>query len=116
MVRQDRIQARVLGLGIMLETGTSLARFGGGSVTLESVHTGKTHEIEAAGVVMVTSRLPQDALYHSLADRVTIQRIGDCLAPGTIATSVYSGHQCAQEMDAGTPADVRFLRERAPVR
>ena len=67
------------------------------------------------GVVMVTSRTPNDSLYYALAGTVDIQRIGDCLAPGTIATSVYSGHQCAQEMDAGRPADVRFRVERAPV-
>ncbi len=61
---------------------------------------------------MTTSRLPNDALYHSLKARIAIERIGDCLAPGTIATSVYSGHQYAREMDADRPADVRFRRER----
>ena len=74
---------------------------------------GAVHEVETAAVVMVTSRTPVDALYYSLADRIDITRIGDCLAPGTIATSVYSGHQYAREMDADPPAEVRFRRERA---
>jgi dimethylamine/trimethylamine dehydrogenase len=108
---QHRIQARILELGIVLETGTSLVSVGERTVILESTHTGRTREIEAANVVMTTSRLPQDALYHALADRITIQRIGDCLAPGTIATAVYSGHRAAREMDAEVPIGVPFRRE-----
>jgi len=111
----DRIYERVLGLGIVVDTGTSIANIGDGSVSLECVHTGKLRELEAAGVVMISSRLPNDSLYYSLVDRINIQRIGDCLAPGTIATSVYSGHQYARELDAGVPADVRFRRERSAV-
>jgi dimethylamine/trimethylamine dehydrogenase len=108
---QYRIQARILRLGIDVETGTSLTRVSQGSVILESIHTGATTEVEAANVVMTTSREPVDALYHSLADRISIQRIGDCLAPGTIATAVYSGHRYAREMDAGVPIGVPFHRE-----
>ncbi len=108
---QYRIQARILGLGIAVETGTSLARVNESSVILESIHTGATTEVEAANVVMTTSRKPVDALYHALSDRIPIQRIGDCLAPGTIATSVYSGHRYAREMDAVVPIGVPFHRE-----
>jgi dimethylamine/trimethylamine dehydrogenase len=109
---QHRIQARILGLGIVIETGTSLVSIDEESVRLECIYTGAEHEVEAAAVVMTTSRTPDDALYYSLAGRIDITRIGDCLAPGTIATSVYSGHQYAREMDAGPPDDVRFRRER----
>ncbi len=108
---QYRIQQRILGLGIQLVTGTSLASVSHDSVTLESIHTGQTREVEAATVVMTTSREPQDALYHAMVDRIKIERIGDCLAPGTIATSVYSGHRFAREMDAEVSAGVPFLRE-----
>jgi dimethylamine/trimethylamine dehydrogenase len=108
---QYRIQERILTLGIDLETGTSLASVAEDSVTLESIHTGRTREVAAASVVMTTSRTPQDALYYALVDRIEIQRIGDCLAPGTIATSVYSGHRYAREMDAEVPVGVPFRRE-----
>jgi dimethylamine/trimethylamine dehydrogenase len=80
-------------------------------VTLESVHTEATREVEAAHVVMVTSREPQDTLYHSLRDRIPVQRIGDCLAPGTVATAVYSGHRYAREADAEVSTAVPFSRE-----
>ena len=109
---QHRIQARILGLGIAVETGTSLAHIGDGEVSLECIYTGRQRVLESTNVVMVTSRVPRDELYRALADRTDIARIGDCLAPGTIATSVYSGHQYAREMDAAPLADVRFRRER----
>ena len=108
---QHRIQARILGLGIAVETGATLVRVDEGAVILESVHTEVTREVEAASVVMVTSREPVDDLYYSLCDRISIQRIGDCLAPGTIATAVYSGHRYAREADAEVAAGASFARE-----
>jgi dimethylamine/trimethylamine dehydrogenase len=108
---QHRIQQRILRLGIHLETGSSVAAVDEGSVTLESVHTGDQKQLEAAGVVMVTSRSPVDGLYRALAGRVPVQRIGDCLAPGTIAAAVYSGHRAAREMDAAAAVGVPFRRE-----
>jgi dimethylamine/trimethylamine dehydrogenase len=108
---QHRVQSQVLRLGVVLETGMSLARIGERSALLESIHTGQTHAVEAATIVMVTSRVPQDGLFYSLADRADVQRIGDCLAPGPIARAVYSGHRVAREMDAELPAEVAFLRE-----
>jgi dimethylamine/trimethylamine dehydrogenase len=108
---QFRIQQRLLRLGVGIETGTALGGVSEGAVELESVHTGRRRSAEASTVVMVTSREPVDALYHTLADRVAIERIGDCLAPGTIATSVYSGHRYAREMDAEVPVEVPFRRE-----
>jgi len=108
---QYRIQQRILGLEIELVTGTSLASVAADSVMTECIYTGKTREIEAATVVMTTSRTPLDALYYALCERIDIQRIGDCLAPGTIATAVYSGHRYAREVDAEAPTGVPFRRE-----
>jgi dimethylamine/trimethylamine dehydrogenase len=108
---QYRIQERILSLGIVLETGTTLAGVNDGSVVLKSIHTEQTREIEATNTIMVTSRLPRDELFYSLADRINIDRIGDCLAPGTIATSVYSGHRYARELDSEVMVPVSFRRE-----
>lgn len=108
---QHRIQQRLLSLGIDLQTGMSLASVAEDSVTLECVFTGRTHDVAASNVVMATSRKPQDGLFHALVDQIDIKRIGDCLAPGTIATSVYSGHRYARELDADAPVPVPFRRE-----
>jgi dimethylamine/trimethylamine dehydrogenase len=106
---QYRIQQRLLQLGVELITGASLSGIGGDSAVLESIHTGDTREVAASGVVMVTSRTPQDALYFALSDRVSIKRIGDCDAPATIARAVYAGHLYAREMDE--PKELAFQRE-----
>ena len=108
---QHRIQERLLTVGIKLMTGTQLGRVTSDGAVAECIYTGNTTELPASHVVMVTSRRPQDALYHALSDRIQIDRIGDCLAPGTIATSVYAGHRYARELDADTSVPV-FLRER----
>ena len=80
-------------------------------MVLESIYTGHTREVEATTVVMITSREPQDALYHALVDRISIERIGDCVAPGTIAAAVYAGHRYAREMDTPAVTGVPFRRE-----
>jgi dimethylamine/trimethylamine dehydrogenase len=112
---QHRVQARLLELGVRLETGSALEEIGSGSAVLACAYTGRTREVEARSVVMVTSRAPCDALYHELAGRIDITRIGDCLAPGTIASAVHSGHRYAREMDADRDDAVPFRREHARV-
>ena len=109
---QNIIQERILKAGIRLKTGTELSEIQSGGVLAECVYTGRTEEIPASTVVLVTSRVPQDDLFHSLRDDIDIERIGDCLAPGTIATAVYSGHRYAREMDEDVPDGLPFLRER----
>jgi len=109
---QYRIQERILKLGIHLKTGTSLSEIQPGGVMAQCIYTGRKEEISASAVVFVTSRVPTDDLYRSLRDDVDIERIGDCLAPGTIATAVYSGHKYARELDEVAPVGVPFLRER----
>ena len=41
----------------------------------------------------------------------SVTRIGDCLAPSTIAAAVYAGHRLAREIDSPPPEGVPFLRE-----
>ena len=109
---QHTIQGRILTLGIQLKTGTALAEIRPGGVITECIYTEREEEIPASAVVLVTSRAPNDDLYHSMRDEIEIERIGDCLAPGTIATAVYSGHRYAREMDEDVSDDVPFRRER----
>jgi len=40
-----------------------------------------------------------------------IWRIGDCLAPGTPAAAVYSGHQLAREFDREPVSGLEVQRE-----
>ncbi|MEI9904625.1 MAG: hypothetical protein WDN06_12110 [Asticcacaulis sp.] len=68
--------------------------------------------VRGATLVPVTSRVPMDGLYHDLkALGVAARRIGDCLAPGTVAAAVYSGHRMAQYWGEPEEAPYQFKRE-----
>jgi dimethylamine/trimethylamine dehydrogenase len=72
------------------------------------VYTGHERDVPLEGLVLVTARLPNDAL----ADELGATAIGDAYAPGTIATAVWDGRRYAEELD-GEPHgdDVPFRRE-----
>ena len=108
---QYRIQQRILSLSISIETGVTLSSIAADHIVMESIHTEEKRDLGATTVVMATSRIPNDELYHSLIERIAIDRVGDCLAPGTIATAVYSGHKYARELDAYVPGPVPFRRD-----
>jgi dimethylamine/trimethylamine dehydrogenase len=112
-VERDRIHARLIRLGVRIETNSVLVELVGKESILACAFTGDRRPLEAAHVVMVTSRKAQDHLYHELEDRIDITRIGDCLAPGTIADCVRSGHLYAREMDAD--GEIHARRETPPV-
>ena len=118
-MEQERIQAKLMRSGVRIVALHALARIGPTATTAVCLYTGTELHIEAASVVLVTARLPEDSLYEALAagddgrgGAPTLTRIGDCLAPSTIAAAVYSGHRYARELDE--PAahdDVAFKRE-----
>jgi dimethylamine/trimethylamine dehydrogenase len=120
-LEQHRIQAHVLALGIEVVTARNLNRIGSGEVTLSCIYTEKEIRVEANTVVLVTSRVPNEALYLDLtADPnfleggpiKSVTAIGDCLCPSTIASAVYAGHQVAREFDAPPEnPDMPFRRE-----
>jgi len=120
-VEQERIQARLINLGVNIIPSRNLKAFNRNRVTLECVYTGSEEEMQVDGLVMITARVPNDALYYELESRAdalsaagikSLARIGDCLAPGLIASAVFSGHKFAREFDEPDPGDVPFKRER----
>jgi dimethylamine/trimethylamine dehydrogenase len=121
---QERTQARLLDLDVDVVIGRAVEGFDGEAVDLACVYTGRASRRAAASLVMVTARTPNDDLYRALTDDAgtlqsagveTVTRIGDCLAPGTLAAAVFSGHCFARELNAPDPGFVPFQRERATV-
>ncbi|MFQ5785979.1 MAG: NADH:flavin oxidoreductase, partial [Alphaproteobacteria bacterium] len=119
-LEQGRIQTRLLELGVEIAAHRNLAAAGDGEVELACVFTGRRRRRPCGTVVMVTARLPEDGLYHELtanrealaqAGIKSVTRIGDCLAPGTIAAAVYGGHRYARELDEPAVDGVPFRRE-----
>jgi len=120
-MEQDRIQRRLLELGVMVATSTTLASVGDGAARVACTYTGSTREIACGAVVLVTSRLPEERLLDDLLARsaewpntglLSAEGIGDARSPGTIAAAVWDGRRYAEELDAVDPGDaVPFLRE-----
>jgi len=118
-LEQHRIQARIIELGIEIVTNHKLDKVNSGTIELSCLYSGQTRSINAASIVMVTSRVPDDALFHALmaeeqkfadAGLQGVKRIGDCYGPSIIAAAVYEGHRFAREL--GTePADIPYRRE-----
>jgi len=79
---------------------------------------------QADAVVLVTQREPLDSLYRELeadCERreqegiAALYRIGDCLAPRTIAENIFDAHRLAREIDGAHPAGALAFRRELPV-
>lgn len=104
----DRIQAHLLAAGVALKPNTALSAVHDDGVSLQCVYTGVQTLCAAESVVLVTARIPRDALYQDLVGRggdcldsglQSVRRIGDADAPSTIAAAVYAGHKLARQFE-----------------
>ncbi|WP_308908039.1 oxidoreductase [Pseudomonas canadensis] len=120
-LEQHRIQRRLLELSVTIIASHTLVGGMPEGVVAGCVYTERTRFVPAASLLLVTSRAPEQALYQALhngpeqmraAGITTLALIGDCVAPGTIAAAVYSGHRMAREFDA--PADSLVVRREIP--
>ncbi len=109
---QEFTIAALIEAGVDIVTNQGIEGFDGTEVRLACVFSGRTMTRPARSLLTVTSRAPSDGLYFELAgdpDRLaengilSVRRIGDCAAPGTIAAAVYAGHQAARGL--GDPRD-----------
>ena len=120
-MEQRKIEERLLSLGVTLICKRTIVSVQPDYVITRCSLTEKELSLPAASLVLVTARLPSNELYFGVAglDEEQLEalpfglsRIGDCLAPSTIAAAVYDGHRYARELDNppeldGTP----FRRE-----
>ncbi len=104
---QARIQTQILEMDIEVLTAHTVTRFDGEGVTLACGYTGREQTRACKTFVPVTSREPDEALYLDLtsdllklrdAGIISVERIGDCVAPSIIAQAVFGGHRYAREL------------------
>jgi dimethylamine/trimethylamine dehydrogenase len=118
-LEQERIQRRLIEMDVAIVALHTVSRIGRGGATLECVFTARQRQIACASFVPVTMRRPVDDLFHAIGALSGAQgsvpkgltRVGDCLAPGTIAAAVYSGHRYARELGEPKHDGVPFRRE-----
>ncbi len=119
-LEQFRIQSQLMKAGIRVETCKNVTAIEDGAIETACIYTDARTRMDAASIVLVTARLPDDALFTSLesdsraladAGIRHLDRIGDCHAPSTIAAAVYAGHLYARECDEPESLDTPFRRE-----
>jgi dimethylamine/trimethylamine dehydrogenase len=107
--------------GVELLGARGLAGFERGVVQLQCVFSGNESQLAADRLIPITARIADDALWPALDSRrdefeqrglLSLQRIGDCRAPGIVAAAVYAGHKAAREL--GRKKD-EFKRDRVIV-
>lgn len=119
-----RVRSHLMRLGVGIELSHELLRFDGREALLSCTYSGAQKAVEAASVVMVTQRRPEDDLYQDLLAQAggeagnlpfTLTRIGDCEAPAIIAAAVYAGHRYARELDEPADPDKPLRHDRVDV-
>jgi dimethylamine/trimethylamine dehydrogenase len=121
-MEQHRVQRRLLELGVDIVASHAVVRTVAGGATATCVFTQRERHLACETAVLVTARLPEDTVYRELVARRSdwahaglrsVQAVGDCWCPATIAAAVWEGHRYAQELDQdGDRGDtVPFRRE-----
>ena len=110
-----------LGVDIILNRG--VVEVAKDHVVSNCAYTGNLTKVECDSVVLVTSKVENDALYQKVQQRKkewsdfgikSVEIIGDANAPGPIAWATYAGHQYAREFDSEDIGDkLPFRRELA---
>ena len=119
-LEQGLIVSRLHEIGVRLVEKHALVSAGDGTARFSHVtDPNGALALDCGTLVPVTSRLPRDSLYHALTARCgdwaahgvqSVTRIGDALAPATIAAAVYAGHRYARELGV-PPETIQFNRE-----
>jgi len=122
-LEQERIQAKLMKLGVKLYPQTVLGVIGKDFVKLSNVISGEEVELPRDGVVLVSDRVSNDSLYLTLTPALShrekgirsLRIIGDAEAPNIIAQAVFAGHLAAREFDEEKIEGTPFKIERMPI-
>jgi dimethylamine/trimethylamine dehydrogenase len=113
-MEQPLIQRRLIELGVAIVPNRALVDASAQGLTTACVYTARQDVHEADGMVLVTSRQPDEELYRELVLRgAPVAAIGDAWAPATIAHAVHAGRRYAEELGSPVPdfTAVPFKRE-----
>jgi dimethylamine/trimethylamine dehydrogenase len=121
-LEQSRIHKRLLALNVTLLPDHVLASHARGAATVTHTITSAESTLTCDAIVLVTDRIPNDALLHELKPALaegklkSLRIIGDAEAPNIIAQAVFSGHLAAREFDENiNPDETPFRVERIKI-
>ena len=116
------VQKRLMEIGVTPILSHRLAEVGGNQARLTCIYTGRERNESYDSILLVTGRVPEAELYlELLANRggleaagvATVDRIGDCLVPSSIADAVFGGHRHARQF--GEANDGEPVRRERPL-
>ena len=120
-LEQHEIHRRLAEMGVTIELNRGVTAIGADHAETNCTFTDARRAVACDGVVMVSARLENDAVYRALKDREnewadagikSVKLIGDANAPGPIAWATYAGHRYARELDGEDIGDaLPFRRE-----
>jgi dimethylamine/trimethylamine dehydrogenase len=106
---QPQVHRALATAGVEVLTLSRIIALAGGEASVANLFTGVERRLPCRALVIVGARRAHDALYQALCARaaefaaagiISVDRIGDALAPGAIVHAVYSGHRYARELDS----------------
>ena len=120
-LEQAAIHTNLVEMGVEIVLNRGVTKIAADHVVSDCAYTGRTQTFAADAVVVVTSRIGNDAVYSALKEREaewadagikSVKIFGDAEAPGPIAWSTYAGHRYARELDGEDIGDaLPFRRE-----
>jgi dimethylamine/trimethylamine dehydrogenase len=118
-LEQGAIMRHLLEIGVEVHLSKAPEAVGAADITLGCTWTGRQTDLAAEALVYVTSRIPNDRLFHATrtldwqaAGIRSLKLIGDAAAPGPIAWATYAGRAWAEGLDMPIRGDtLPFRRE-----
>ncbi|WP_424941310.1 FAD-dependent oxidoreductase [Aliiroseovarius sp. S253] len=120
-LEQHEIHRRLVEMGVTIELNRGVTAIGKDHVETNCTFTDQRRPIECDGVLLVSAKLENNAVYNDLKARqadwadagiMSVKLIGDANAPGPIAWATYAGHRYARELDGEDIGDaLPFRRE-----
>ena len=108
------VQKRMSELGVDVVPLSAVERISADSVRISDVFGQNARDLACDAVVIVAGQTANDALLQELRVVDRNQRLvalGDCQAPATIASAIFSGHKFARDLGLADQDAVPFLRE-----
>ena len=108
--------------GVEVATLCRVVKFELGELVIANLFTGDERRLPCRSLVIVGARRARDDLYQALlahrpelapAGILSVDRIGDALAPGAIVHAVHSGHRYARELDC--PPGTELYQRDSPI-
>jgi dimethylamine/trimethylamine dehydrogenase len=116
-LEQATIMRRLLKIGVETHLSNAPEAIGTREMILGCTWTGRTRALACDAVLLVTSRQPNDRLYHATAaldwqaaGLRSLKVIGDAAAPGPIAWATYAGRAWAEGLDMPDRGDAPSFR------